>query len=142
MRQQERRREMRVRARGVRARVRAGHKLVLVDISSAGALVEASCQLRPGSRIDVHLESDVRREIVGAQVVRCTVDNIDALTGITYRAALSFIHQCEWVRETTTRQGYEMPHELTSDDTGGDGNETVIPDRVDLHVGNKSKGPR
>jgi hypothetical protein len=109
MRQHERRREARVTARGVRARVRPGHTLAVVDVSAGGALVEASCQLRPGARIDVHLENDDRRETVGARVTRCAVATIDATTGITYRAALCFVERCEWVREGATLDGYGLP---------------------------------
>jgi hypothetical protein len=105
MKKQERRREARVTPSGVRARVRPGHRLVVVDVSSAGALVEAGCQLRPGSRVDVHLENDARRQMVGADVTRCTVATIDPNAGITYRAALRFTERCEWVRETTTHEG-------------------------------------
>jgi hypothetical protein len=119
MRQHERRREARVTARGVRARVRPGHTLVVVDVSSGGALVEASCQLRPGSRIEVHLENDDRRQMVGANVTRCSVAAIDATVGITYRAALCFMERLDWVRETTTPGGYEMPDEHTSKSARG-----------------------
>ena len=105
MRKQDRRRDTRITASGVRARVRPGHRLVVVDMSSSGALVEGGCQLRPGSHIDVHLENEHRRQMVGANVTRCTVATIDPHAGITYRTALSFTERCDWVRETTTREG-------------------------------------
>jgi hypothetical protein len=101
----ERRREARVIPGGIRGRVRPGHVLVIVDLSASGALVEAGCQLRPGSRIDVHLESDHERRLVRASVTRCAVATIDPRSGITYRAALCFTERCEWVRETATREG-------------------------------------
>lgn len=105
MRHQERRREARLAARGVRARIQPGHRLVVVDVSSLGALVEGAIQLRPGSRVNVQLESDLRRQTVAARVLRCSVATIDPKTGITYRAALSFGDRCEWVREATPREG-------------------------------------
>jgi PilZ domain len=105
MRKQDRRRDVRVTASGVRARVRPGHRLKVVDVSSSGALVESRCQLRPGSRIDLHLENEERHEMVGANVTRCTVATIDPHAGITYRTALCFTERCDWVRETTTREG-------------------------------------
>ena len=98
----DRRREARVIASGLRARVRPGHVLAIVDVSAGGALVEAGCQLRPGSRIDVHLESDRERLLVRASVTRCTVASIDPGAGITYRAALCFTERCDWVRESST----------------------------------------
>jgi hypothetical protein len=109
MRQQERRREARIAAGSVRARVRPGHRLVVLDVSAGGALVEAMCQLRPGSRVDVHLETDDQRQMVRARVTRCAVATIDPDVGITYRAALCFTERCEWVRETTTHAGSAMP---------------------------------
>ena len=105
MKQHERRREARVISSDIRARVRPGHVLVIVDVSAAGALVEAGCQLRPGSRVDIHLERDHERTLVRASVTRCAVAAIDPRTGITYRAALCFTERCEWVRETATREG-------------------------------------
>ena len=107
--QQERRCEVRVAGRGVRARVRPGHHLVVLDVSAGGALVEAACQLRPGSRIEVHLENEDRRDLITARVTRCAVAAIDPQTGITYRAALCFAESCEWVRERTTPEGYAVP---------------------------------
>ena len=105
MKKPDRRREARVRTSLVRARVRPGHRVVVVDVSCTGALVEAGCQLRPGSHVDVHLENDHRRQVVGADVMRCSVATIDPSSGITYRAALSFTERCEWVRETATHEG-------------------------------------
>ena len=105
MRHQDRRREARVEAPAVRARIQPGHKLVVVDVSADGALVEGTTQLRPGSRIDVHLESDHRRQLVAARVTRCVVSTIDPKAGVTYRAGLCFTERCEWVRESSTRKG-------------------------------------
>lgn len=105
MKHQERRREARVTARGVRARIQPGHKLAVLDVSSLGALVEGTIQLRPGSRVNVQLENDLRRQTVAARVLRCAVAMIDPKTGITYRAALSFSDKCEWVREATPHEG-------------------------------------
>lgn len=105
MKHEERRRESRLTVPGVRARIQPGYKLVVLDVSSLGALVEGACQLRPGSRINVQLENDRRRQMVPARVLRCTVATIDPKAGITYRAALAFSDRCEWVREITTREG-------------------------------------
>ena len=66
----ERREEARRPAPGVRGRVRLGHGLVIVDVSSRGALVEGRSPLRPGSRVEVQLETDARRELIAARVTR------------------------------------------------------------------------
>ena len=111
----DRRREGRVPGQGVRARVRPGHRLQVVDVSSRGALVEGQRPLRPGSRVEVHLESDTRGSTVAASVTRCLVSAIDPEGGVTYRAALSFTDSCDWVREAATRTGYGVPDESKPD---------------------------
>jgi hypothetical protein len=105
----ERREEPRRRVHGVRGRVRLGHRLVIVDVSSRGALVEGRSPLRPGSRVEVQLETDARRDLIAARVTRCGVVAIDPEAGVTYRAALAFAESCEWVREHTTHDGYGLP---------------------------------
>ena|SRR3954468_3998080 len=108
----ERRAEARVPADGVRARVRLGNSLVILDVNSRGALVEGQNPLRPGSRIEVQFESDLRRDMVAARVVRCGVVAIHPESGVTYRAALCFSETCDWVREVATHGGYRMPAEV------------------------------
>jgi len=103
MKHDDRRLEPRLLSHGLRGRVRHGHALVIVNISAIGALVETGWQLRPGARIDLHLEREDGRRLVGAFVSRCAVAAIDALEGIRYRAALCFTERCEWVSESTTR---------------------------------------
>jgi hypothetical protein len=102
----DRRREARVPGRGVCARVRLGHRLVVLDVSSRGALVEGQRPLRPGSRIEVQLEGEARGPLVAAHVMRCLVSAIDPECGVTYQAALAFADSCDWVREATTHPGY------------------------------------
>jgi len=107
----DRRREERVTGIGLRARLRPGYRLVVVDLSPSGALVEGVRPLRPGSHVDLHLESEARAGIVTARVVRCAVAAIDAERGVTYRAALCFNGDCGWVREAMTPGGYGIPSE-------------------------------
>jgi hypothetical protein len=104
-RDRDRRQDDRGPARGVRARMRRGYHLEVLDLSARGALVEGRQPLRPGSYVDVHLETEARRETLPARVVRCAVAAIDAETGITYRAALAFTNSCDWVREVMTPGG-------------------------------------
>ncbi|HEX9365171.1 MAG TPA: PilZ domain-containing protein [Vicinamibacterales bacterium] len=105
----ERRREERVTGAGMRARVRPGNRLIVIDLSARGALVEAGRPLRPGSSVDVLLETEAQRGTVAARVVRCAVAAIDADNGVTYRAALCFNESCDWVREAVTPAGYGVP---------------------------------
>jgi hypothetical protein len=90
------------------ARIRAGHRLVIIDLSVRGALVEGLRPLCPGVRVEVHLECDAQRAMVGARVLRCAVAAIDAESGVTYRAALAFSELCEWIREAATPSGYDL----------------------------------
>jgi hypothetical protein len=89
--------------------MRPGYRLAIVDLSATGALVEGSRPLRPGSRVDVQLESDARSQTIAALVVRCAVGTIDAESGVIYRAALSFAASCDWVREALTPGVHGLP---------------------------------
>ena len=121
----DRRREVRVAGTGLSARVRPGYRLIIIDLSCAGALVEARRPLRPGSCVDLHLESEARAAMVAARVVRCAVAAIDSESGVTYRAALCFNESCDWVREALTPEGYGIPLEAAAAAVppagGGDG---------------------
>lgn len=119
----ERRGEPRLAADGVRARVRLGPRLVVLDVTARGALVEGPHPLRPGSRIDLHLETDARRDMVAARVTRCGVVAIHPESGVTYRAALWFNESCDWVREAATHSGYGLP--AASDPGQGAGGEPL-----------------
>jgi hypothetical protein len=104
----DRRREHRMTGGAMRARMRPGYRLVIVDLSARGALVEAGRPLRPGSYVEVQLETDVQRGTVAARVVRCAVAAIDSESGVTYRAGLSFNDACDWVREALTPGGHAV----------------------------------
>ena len=95
--------------------MRLGHRLVVVDVSSRGALVEGQCPLRPGSRVEVQLENEARGSMVAARVMRCLVSAIDPECGVTYRAALAFADTCDWVREAATRAGYGVHEQIDTD---------------------------
>lgn len=105
----DRRREHRVTGGVMRARMRPGYRLIVIDLSACGALVEAGRPLRPGSYVEVQLETDAGRGTIAARVVRCAVAAIDAESGVTYRAALSFNDTCDWVREALTPEGHAVP---------------------------------
>jgi hypothetical protein len=122
--QKDRRRDPRRRTTDVRARMRPGHHLVVIDVSAGGALVEAGRPLRPGSQVEVQMESVDRRGRVAARVVRCTVAAIHPESGVTYQAALSFNESCDWVCESATQDGYPMPAVDAGDASG---REAYIP---------------
>jgi len=105
--------------------MRPGHRLVVIDLSTRGALVEGGRPLRPGSSVDLQVETDARRGSIAAKVVRCAVAAIDSQSGVTYRAALSFNDACDWVGEALTPAGYAVPGRdgagLTASPVAGDG---------------------
>ena len=138
----DRRGEVRVAGTGLRARVRPGYRLVIIDLSRSGALVEARRPLRPGAYVDLHLESEGRAGMVAARVVRCAVTAIDSDSGVTYRAALCFNERCDWVREALTPGGYGFPSEaaVAAVPSAGAGDE--LPLARDETTRTAAKGPK
>lgn len=72
-----------------RVRLRAGRELTVINMSTAGALVEGSTRLLPGTNVDVHVTAAQGRVLVRARVLRCAVRAVTADV-ITYRGALAF----------------------------------------------------
>ena len=105
----ERRRTRRIHAPGVRARVRHGHHLRVIDVSPEGALVEAGGPLRPGAYVELQMEHNDRSGLFAATVVRCDVSAISAHRGTTYRAGLAFRERCDWVCEASTQRESQLP---------------------------------
>jgi hypothetical protein len=126
-RDRDRRREHRVAGTAMSARVRPGYHLIIIDLSACGALVEAWRPLRPGSHVEVQLETEAQRAMVAARVVRCAVAAIDAESGVTYRAALSFNETCDWVRELLTPGGYAIPADPESAPADGSAAGELLP---------------
>lgn len=116
----DRRRAARTAAHGAGALMRPGQRLVVVDVSASGALVEGGRPLRPGSDIEVQLEGDQRSGMVAAHVTRCSVAALHGEGGITYRAALAFNQTCDWVREILTPKGYPLHGGDSVDAVAGD----------------------
>jgi hypothetical protein len=86
-----------------RVRLRTGREMVVVDISSAGALVEGITRLLPGTHADVHIVTRHGRVLVRARVVRAMVCHLEADV-IRYRAALAFDTPID-----TEMDGYAVP---------------------------------
>jgi PilZ domain-containing protein len=79
----------------VRATLRPGCAVVIVNLSAWGALLEAGRPLRPGARVHLQLVTQVRTVVLAAHVLRCTVWVIDHHAGPTYRGALRFEQRCD-----------------------------------------------
>jgi PilZ domain len=107
----ERRRAHRTHTSGIAARVKPGHRVHVVDVSVAGALLESGRPLRPGTDVELQFERADRRVRIAATVVRCGVTALHPERGATYRAAVSFSETLEWVREEATLDGHALPDE-------------------------------
>ncbi len=105
----DRRTHPRTRTDRIRALIRPGQAVIVIDVSPRGVLVESRTQLRPGAVVEVQLEDEERRTSVAARVVRCNVTTISPDRGTTYRAGLAFSHHCAWLSEVETQGGSDVP---------------------------------
>jgi PilZ domain len=94
--------------RRISALVRPGQSMTVMDLSPAGALVAGQRPLRPGARVQIHLETNGRRAAIGARVVRCIVGALGA-DSLVYHAGLSFESRFEWISEPETRGESDFP---------------------------------
>ena len=95
-----------VKAHGiVSARVRPGHQAELIDVSAGGVLLETSHRLLPGSHVELHVETQSRRDNIRGRVLRCAVVGVRA-SGVSYRGAIGFDRHLPWFIEP---DGYVVP---------------------------------
>lgn len=91
----------------VSASVRPGHRARLIDVSAAGALIETSHRLLPGTSVELQVETVSDRASVRGQVLRCAVVRVRP-TWVCYRGAIAFDRHLPWFvderREPTTPQ--------------------------------------
>jgi hypothetical protein len=71
------------------ARVRPGHIVRVVDVSSAGALVEGAKGLLPNAAVDLQVETAHQRTTVRGRVLRSIVSRLQPAV-VWYRAAIAF----------------------------------------------------
>jgi hypothetical protein len=105
---QERRRARRRAAgeHGATARIRPGHHVHLIDLSSGGALVEADRRMLPGSAVELQLQAPDRQATMRGSVLRCCVVRVRP-SSISYRGAIAFDRQLAWFGDTP---GYDVPY--------------------------------
>jgi hypothetical protein len=87
----------------VRATLRPGCEVQIVDVSGRGALVRAPRPLRPGGRVHLTVVIAARRVAIAAHVLRCVVWSLDA-SGIRYHGALRFDQEVAWRWAEPTRR--------------------------------------
>jgi hypothetical protein len=95
----------------IRARVRPGYPVGLIDLSASGALVIGPRPLKPGSRVDVHLASPEQTASLKALVVWCQISAITPEGGVSYQAGLKFDGRCLLGSASSSHGGYPMPAE-------------------------------
>ena len=70
-----------------RVKLRLGHEVSVLNVSSHGILIEGPARLRPGSQVELQIETPSSR--LHALIARCEVSLLDE-NGVTYRAGLTF----------------------------------------------------
>jgi c-di-GMP-binding flagellar brake protein YcgR len=93
----------------VRATVRPGYIVTLVDVSAGGALLQGARPLRPGARVQLQVPAGACTVALFALVLRSVVWALSSDAGVTYRGALQFEMRSDWLREAVTRAGYAVP---------------------------------
>lgn len=91
----------------VRARVRMGHDVALVDVSAGGALVESAHRLLPGAPIELYLATSGGTVSIRGCVVRCVVARLRA-AGVWYHGAIRFDRDLSWLNDHDSA-GYAVP---------------------------------
>jgi hypothetical protein len=79
----------------LKATVRPGNPVALVNLASGGALVHSARPLGPGTRIHVKIMGGAQVLRVGGLVLRCGVAVISATDGVLYAGALKFDTACD-----------------------------------------------
>ena len=91
---------------GATARIRPGHQVQLIDLSSGGALVEADRRMLPGSAVELQLQTKDRQATMRGSVLRCCVVRVRPAS-ISYRGAIAFDRELAWFGDTP---GYDVPY--------------------------------
>ena len=77
----------------LRATLRPGNTIALVNLAAGGTLVHSTRPLRPGARIHLHLTGGTHVVLAAGQVLRCGVARLSA-DGVVYVGALNFDSHC------------------------------------------------
>ena len=90
----------------LKATVRPGNAVALVNLAAGGALVQSRRPLRPGVRIHVQITGGTHIVRVGGRVLRCMVATVSA-DGITYLGAVEFDTLCDlpWAERRLAADG-------------------------------------
>ena len=90
-------------------RLRPGRAATLIDVSAAGALIEAEGRLEPGSVVELQMTKAGRSITVRGRVVRSVVSRLYA-DAIWYRGGVAFDRRLAWLVDETTRAWGRTTH--------------------------------
>ena len=76
-----------------RLRLRTGRELAVVDIGDAGALVEGTTRLLPGTHVEVHVVTREGRTLVRSRVTRAWV----LAVAFVVFAVIGFVTALGWI---------------------------------------------
>jgi len=82
----------------VKARMRPGREVAVIDVSAGGALIETEQRLLPGTAIDLHLTTPERNVAMRGRVLRCTVARLRS-SSVSYRGAIGFDRSLPWLAD-------------------------------------------
>ena len=105
-------------AGSVRATLRPGCEVRVVNVGPGGALVQGERPLRPGARVHVQVVTSARAFTLTARVLRCAVWTLHPVDGVTYRGALQFDDRCEPFWERGAHVGARLPETGLPDGAG------------------------
>jgi hypothetical protein len=80
----------------VSTRVRPGHRAKLIDVSAAGALIETTHRMLPGTSVELHVETRSHRTNVRGRVLRCAIVMVRP-SWLCYRGAIGFDRHLPWL---------------------------------------------
>jgi hypothetical protein len=76
------------------ALLRPGQEVVVINLSTGGALVESTGRMSPGARTELQLLGATKRVVPG-RIVRCRVAGLDP---VRYEGAIVFDERLQWRR--------------------------------------------
>jgi hypothetical protein len=90
----------------VGARVRPGQRVMVVNVSAGGALVETVHRLLPGTSVELFVQTDRCHLVIRGRVLRCAVSHLRA-SSVHYRGAIGFERHVVWLLEEQAH-GYQV----------------------------------
>ena len=79
----------------LRATLRPGNTVLLVNLARGGALVHSRRPLPPGGRVHVQITGGSQPLRISGQVLRCGVASLSAKEGAVFSGALRFDSPCD-----------------------------------------------